>query len=363
MTTDFMNAFLWLEEQDKVVEGRSPQERYQALVTWAAKARGRNPGVFDALTVWMLNDANWTDDLMEVSRLLLLEDVVDGFRRQNTALRLILNELLPHVPVNEAVFKALDGFDAFLAGDAGDDAVTAAMQRVLQDAGALRDPAVRSLIAGRPTGPTGTNSVDLYGYVNMLNDIDASVQWALFMPERVMQQQKGFSLTHLAYIRASAMRFIGRPDQGLDEANLRRETFRVLDALARPLPDYPWDMCFSHHFGKGVDVQPPQHTWGRFFAQDTPVPDGFVGISLSDQYVDCAGEPYLAQFAYSVFAGDMHALHDRQGFDVGPMCDITRNTMLGQGVMIPYPRKYWTAEIYRLGNENPSDAYLFSAHL
>lgn len=38
-------------------------------------------------------------------------------------------------------------------------------------------------------------------------------------------------------------------------------------------------------------------------------------------------------------------------------------SMLGQGVCIPYPDKYWTAEVFPDGCGKPSRAYLFSAEL
>jgi len=37
--------------------------------------------------------------------------------------------------------------------------------------------------------------------------------------------------------------------------------------------------------------------------------------------------------------------------------------MLGQGVNIPYPDKYWTAEVFPDGCDKYSTAYMFSAEL
>jgi hypothetical protein len=45
------------------------------------------------------------------------------------------------------------------------------------------------------------------------------------------------------------------------------------------------------------------------------------------------------------------------------MYDTTRNTMLGQGVNIPYPDKYWVAEVFLDGREKWSTAFMFSAEL
>lgn len=53
-------------------------------------------------------------------------------------------------------------------------------------------------------------------------------------------------------------------------------------------------------------------------------------------------------------------MHEQKGFDCDAMYDVTRNTILGQNVIIPYPDKYWTAEAYLNGFEKESTAYLFS---
>lgn len=56
-------------------------------------------------------------------------------------------------------------------------------------------------------------------------------------------------------------------------------------------------------------------------------------------------------------------MHSRDGYDVDAMYDVTRNTVLGQGVQIPYPHKYWTAEVFLNGIADPGTAYLFSVEL
>jgi len=45
------------------------------------------------------------------------------------------------------------------------------------------------------------------------------------------------------------------------------------------------------------------------------------------------------------------------------MYDVTRNIILGQDVNIPYPDKYWTAEVFLDGYDNPSTAYMFSVEI
>lgn len=56
----------------------------------------------------------------------------------------------------------------------------------------------------------------------------------------------------------------------------------------------------------------------------------------------------------------MKAMHRDEGTDGGRLYDITRNTILGQNVLIPYPHKYWTAEVFLNGFETDSTAFMFS---
>lgn len=99
---------------------------------------------------------------------------------------------------------------------------------------------------------------------------------------------------------------------------------------------------------------------------DTPVPEGFVHFDFipareANDFV--AGPPYLSQFAYAQFEGNVDAIHGTEGFDSDAMYEVTRNIILGQGINIPYPDKYWTAEVFLKGVQNPSSAYMFSVEL
>lgn len=99
---------------------------------------------------------------------------------------------------------------------------------------------------------------------------------------------------------------------------------------------------------------------------DTPVPEGFVYFDFTPQRMEShfvPGPPYISQFAFAVFSGNMEAIHEREGYDVDAMYDITRNIILGQDVNIPYPDKYWTAEVFPKGYYNCSTAYMFSVEL
>ena len=91
---------------------------------------------------------------------------------------------------------------------------------------------------------------------------------------------------------------------------------------------------------------------------ETPVPEGFVSFDFIP-HNDCkTGLPYVSEFAYATFTGDMDAMHKKDGYDSDAMYDVTRNIILGQGVSIPYPDKYWTAEVFLNGCDNFSTAYM-----
>ena len=164
------------------------------------------------------------------------------------------------------------------------------------------------------------------------------------------------------------MRFIGREcvEHEAGDMNWERDIMRTLDSMLEYKSGFDYDVLFQHHYGKGVDVERWHGFWGRFMKADTPVPEGFIHfdfIAHRDNDDFKPGPPFLSQFAFAVFSGDMEAMHKREGYDSDAMYDITRNTMLGQGVNIPYPDKYWTAEVFLNGCDKYSTAYMFSAEL
>ena len=113
-----------------------------------------------------------------------------------------------------------------------------------------------------------------------------------------------------------------------------------------------------------MDVEPCHGFLGRFMKAQTPVPQGFTYVDFTPKRnMPEFGPPYLSQFALAIFAGDVNAMHSCDHYDVDAMYDVTRNIILGQGVQIPYPHKYWTAEVFLDGAANPGTAYLFSVEL
>lgn len=337
------------------------EEKYQRITQWAAEARGVNPGVFDQVTQWLLGGGEWSGRELEENRDFFLQEVLGRFQEQNRLLGEELTRLKPSGVVNPPVFAGLERFDDELRGRTHAPLLQEAVARVFADFSAIRDPETRRLFAGSLTGPTGTDTVDSFGYVNFLKDCDAAIQWALFMPGLVRRQQKGFKLESFEYKKLPALRFIGKERELCQGPQALAELFRTLDGLSRYRSGFDYDILFFHHLARGVDMERRHELWGRFMAADTPVPEGFEKIDFIPRNNGQPGQPYLSQFACAVFSGDDAAMHRREGFDSDAMYDVTRNIILGQDVPIPYPEKYWTAEAFPKGYEKSGTIYLFSA--
>lgn len=361
-----IDPFCWFPIDGQGDATLTDAEKYQAVVQWAIRARGIHPNAFDALTEWILEDSQWTEDRLAENEEILMRGVLARFREQNARLRTCLEGLEPGI-VNAAVYPALDRFDEELSGHSADEQLQSAVSRMFADFSAMRERDVRKAIAGSVTGPFGTDTkeVTIYGYLNFLKDCDAAVQWALFMPDMVRRQQDGFKVETFEYRKLPAMRFVGREISDPAGADAR-DTFRTLDALDAYRSGFDYDMLFQHHYGRGVDVERWHGFWGRFMKADAPVPEGFCCFDFVPRRDFCdpvSGPPFLAQFAFATFSGNPEAIHQREGYDSDAMYDVTRNIMLGQGTLIPYPDKYWTAEVFLNGYDRGSSAYLFSAEL
>ena len=363
MSRKLIDEFYWSDIEGQKGEKLTDADKYKRIVSWAAKARGQNPSVFDALTEWVLDDSQWIDEKLAENEQILMQGVFTRFKEQNARIRAYLSELEPSGVVNAVVFKALDRFDDELSGLTHDERLQEVVAQVFADFSAMRERRVREQIAGNKTGPAGVNSVELFGYINYLKDCDAGVQWALFMPDMVERQQNGFKVDSFECRKMPAMRFIGRESGDLADIEVRKKLFRVLDAMDEYKSDFDFDVLFMHHYGLCVDVGPWHGFWGRFMRADTPVPEGFAYFDFVPHNDGKAGLPFFSQFAYATFSGDMDAMHKHEGYDSDAMYDVTRNIMLGQGMNIPYPDKYWTAEVFPDGCDKYSTAYMFSAEL
>ena len=370
MSHKLIDEFYWNDITKQNKGKQTADEKYKEVVSWAGKARGRNPSVFDALTEWILDDSQWDEDKLAENEQILMQGVFARFKAQNANLRAYLKELESSGVVNEAVFKALDKFDSVLTEptDCPHYAQIREVEEMFTDFSAMRERRVREMIAGNKTGRHGTDSVEIFGYINILKDCDAQVQWCLFMPDLVKRQQDGFKVDNFEYKTMPAMRFIGKEScegDGLDTEEGLKELFNVLEGMNDYKSGFDYDVLFQHHYGKAVNVEPWHGFWGRFMKADTPVPEGFL---YWDFVPDDDNTPYLtfrSQFAFATFSGDIEAMHNDEGTDGGRMYDVTRNIILGQGVNIPYPEIYWTAEVWLEGTDcdKPSTAFMFSVIL
>lgn len=180
------------------------------------------------------------------------------------------------------------------------------------------------------------------------------------MPDKVKRQQNGFKAVTCEYKKMPGLRFIGKEGDSLTAREMQRELFRVLDALSGYQSGFDYDVLLTHHEGLSIDVSPAHHFWGRFMRADTPVPEGF--FLLISCHITMGGQAcHIYQFVYAEFSGDYEAMHKQEGYDINAMYDVTRNIMLSQGLTIPYPHKYWTAEVFLRGYDKESTAYMFSA--
>jgi len=349
----------WIEiQKDKKL---SSLEAYNRLVNWASQARRQNPGVFDALSEWILDDSQWSEEKLAENEQILMHGVLARFKEQNAKLREYLKELEPSGVVNQAVFKALNRFDDELSGQTHDERLQETVAKIFADFSTMRKRSVREKIAGHVKESIHMNDL---GYINYLKDCDASVQWTLFMPRKAESQQKGFKVDSFEYKTMPAMRFIGREgDDTTETIEGRKALFNTLDKMDAHKSGFDHDILLMHHYGRGVDIEPWHGFWGRFMKPYTPVPEGFV---YWDFVPDNSNTPYLtfrSQFALATFAGDADAMHKRKGYDSDAMYDVTRNIILGQSVTIPYPEIYWTAEVFLDGYDKPGTAYMFSVAL
>lgn len=352
--------FYWYVPDAENSAGKTPAERYQYIIDWASRARGINPKAFDELTEWLLGCGEWSCEELSENKKIFTDDILKRFLEQNRILRTELTELEPSGIVNLAVFDALKRFDDELSGNTHANELKEAVSKVFNDFSAVKDPEIMESFAGNVTGPAGTNTVDTFGYINFLKDCDASVQWTLFMPDCTKRQQNGFRVESFEYLTLSDMRFIGvEKDFSNDPAGLKSLLY-TLDSMKEYRCGFDYDVILLHHFGKGVDVEPCHALWGRFMSAGAPVPDGFGYVDFIPKNDGKTGAPYISQFAFAKFTGDTGSMHSSDGFDCDAMYDVTRNTILGQNVPIPYPAKYWTAEVYLNGLGKDSTAYLFS---
>lgn len=341
---------------------------YKRLIDWAAtfrSARSRpatangitypqGEAAYTAMCQWLQNDEAWQEltsheAFLKQSGLLLV-----GYYRHN--LLAYLKRLDAQYPglVNPPVLTELERMSTLFPGSHVSDLwLQECVDPAITDVAMLRDRALREKVAR---------------YVMHICECDNCIQWTLFMPGYVRKQLENTALTieSFAYRTMPPMRFIGREIP----CEQRAEMMRILDAMPEYASGFDYDILLIHHNGR-QHYEEAHGVVGRFMKADAPVPDGCVYIDFispdAPAWTHEAGSPYLSQFAFAVFTGSDDALHTEAGFDSSAMYDITRNIILGEGVCIPYPEKYWTAEVFFAhGDIKPGEVrggYLFSVDL
>ena len=208
MSQKLTEAFHFIDWSE-IEKLNSAEEKYKQIVQWALNARQSNPDAFDNLIGWILDDSEWTKDQLAKNEEILMNGVILRFREQNTKMRTYLRELESSGVVNTPVFNALDQFDKALSGSIEHEVHDIA-QKVLNDFSLMTDRSIREIIAGKNID--GDDSFKNLGWLNFLSGSDSQVQWCLFMPDYVAQQQKGFKVESFEYKTLPAMRFIGKDD-------------------------------------------------------------------------------------------------------------------------------------------------------
>lgn len=356
----FENCFGLLFVGEKTGERLKGKAAYDRITDWALKFRcapysiqagGKdiylNQHAYDEMMKWLLDDSVWEnpaeggkEQFLKQCGLLLM----NHYRYQLYSYLKKLDAEYPDL-VNKPVFNALERIGASVIGaHASDLWLHEAVDERLSDFSAMKDRELR------------LKTVD---YVRFLQSYDDSVQWALFMPDCVKNQTKGFTVDNFEYRRYPAMRFIGVEGEKYDDVDTAEAAMKILDDMTDYKSDFDYDILFMHHYGLECD-QPWHGVLGRFMKADAPVPDGYLYFDFIPEDNGKAGPPYMSRFAFAKFSGSDSALHSSEGFDSDAMYDVTRNIILGDDVCIPYPPKYWTAEVFLNGCRNPGTAYLFS---
>ncbi len=352
MTRRFIDDILFVDwnEIDGQNEKPASADIYNRLISWAVKARGQNQNVFDALSAWVLDDAEWSDEKLAENEQILMQGVFARFKEQNAKLRNYMKKLEPSGVVNAAIFGALDRYDEELSGHTRDERLRETVMRMFTDFSSMRERRVREKIAGYSAGSMHKTEI---GYINYLKDCDASVQWALFMPEVVKKHGHKINRDSFEYIEIGRVRFIGKEFAKNPEIHLARPV-EALPELMKMLPEYGTEitsLChLEHHHGGEVNVN-QCNMMGYFCKAGTPVPAGYDFYDVPTVHA-----------AYAVYSS---LSFDGNYFDAA--YEFTRDQILGDNVCIPYPQAYWTAEVYTEGFFAGSGAhrfgYLFSVEL
>ena len=144
------------------------------------------------------------------------------------------------------------------------------------------------------------------------------------------RQNDDLNTGYFQYVRTGKMRFIGAPAQ--DSYSSPGSACKTIDELMPALNDLLKDhasvipfLCqFCHHGHKEIGVEEEHWMEGYFFQEGTPVPDGA-------DYFDILSE--------DIGLGIYRTRDVNE--DWCPRYDQTRDRILGDGNLVPYPIAYW----------------------
>ena len=144
------------------------------------------------------------------------------------------------------------------------------------------------------------------------------------------------------YIHTGNVRFIGLDLDTVPGISYDDTIAKIAPLLDSLMATFITDYCYLEHHNGGPVNENETHITGRFFVADTPVPDGCI-------YYDVP----TVNVGYGIYSGD-----ENFGGDTFDAYVFTRDQILGDGVEIPYPEKYWTA-VQFIDGEPKSGVYRF----
>ena len=322
---------------EKTGERLTGEAAYARIADWAALFRGYDLPVtaagqavyvgqaaFGQMIGWLLDDAQWQSPNEGGKEMYLKQCGLLLFNHYRWQLGLYLRRLEDARPgtVPAETFELLGRIGAAVPGAHTSDLwLHEAVDGALTDFSAMRRREVREKAAA---------------YVRRLSELDAALLWSLARPAAA-QGTEALVCERFDYRRIGRLRFIGvdawRTGESWDALRARRGAFLpALDALA---PAYgagmPGLCAMMHHNGGEVDSE-NHFLLGRFFRAGTPVPDGFDFYDLPTELA-----------AYAVYAGESF------DGDLWTGYYRTRDRILADGRRIPYPERYWHAEVYTDG--------------
>jgi len=147
------------------------------------------------------------------------------------------------------------------------------------------------------------------------------------------------------YVDIGNLRFIGLDLKDYPELNVQQTVDKIAAMMAEIMSERSTvisEYCYlEHHNGGEVNVN-QTGIGGYFFKAGTPVPEGLI-------YYDIP----TVNIGYGIYRGG-----ENFGGDLFDAYECTRDKILSDGVVIPYPEKYWTAAEF-IGGEPRAGDYRF----